>query len=71
MTKLGFLALALAAIGILATAIGPAGSTVSGSCGPQVQILDPGLRASFAKFEAGQSGTAAKICALYRDATEF
>jgi hypothetical protein len=33
-----------------------------------MQIRDPGLRASFEKFEAQQSGTAAKICATFRNA---
>ncbi|PWB65878.1 MAG: hypothetical protein C3F17_02840 [Bradyrhizobiaceae bacterium] len=71
MTKLAVLTLALAAAGVLATAVEPAGSSVSGTCGPQVQILDPGLRASFARFEAGQSSAAAKICEIYRDSAEF
>jgi hypothetical protein len=71
MTKFGFLALALVAVGVLASAIEPAGSSVSSNCGPQVQIQDPGLRASFAKFEAAQSGTATKVCALYRNAADF
>ncbi len=71
MTKLGFLALTLVAVGVLASAIEPAGSSVSSTCGPQVEIMDPGLRASFAKFEAGQSSTAAKACALFRNAADF
>jgi hypothetical protein len=71
MTKLSLLALTLAAVGVLATAHQPAGSSVSQTCGPQVQILDPGLRASFERFEAGQSISAIKICALYRNAADF
>jgi hypothetical protein len=47
---------------------GPAGSSASGSCGAITQIQDPGLRASFAKFEAQQSAAASKICASYRNA---
>ena len=71
MTKLASLALTLAAIGVLATAHQPAGSSVSQTCGPQVEIQDPGLRASFERFEAGQSHAAAKVCALYRNAADF
>ena len=72
MIKIGFLALTVATAGVLATANQPAGSSVSQTCGPVVEIQDPGLRASFARFEAGQSTSAAKICALYRNAaTEF
>ncbi len=68
MTKLRIIALsAVAAFGI-AYATGPAGSDATATCGPIVQIKDPGLRASFAKFEAQQSATATKICASYRNA---
>ena len=48
----------------------PAGSSVTGtgSCGPALEIRDPGLRASFAKFDTTQSPGAAKVCAFYRNA---
>ena len=36
--------------------------------GAIVKIMDPGLRASFEKFEATQSSTASKICASFRNA---
>ena len=71
MIKIGFLALTVAAFGVLATAHQPAGSSVSQTCGPQVEIQDPELRASFERFEAGQSSAAAKVCALYRNASDF
>lgn len=59
----GFAALLIAAV------TGPAGSSATASCGGAiVQIRDPGLRASFEKFEAQQSDTAAKICASFRNA---
>lgn len=59
---------AFAAI-IAAGVIGPAGSsTGTGTCGPTLEIRDPGLRASFAKFDATQSPAAAKVCALYHNA---
>jgi hypothetical protein len=54
---------------VIAAVTGPAGSSVTtGTCGPSVEIRDPGLRASFAKFDATQSPTASKACALYRNA---
>jgi hypothetical protein len=53
---------------LIAGATGPAGSAATASCGPIVEIKDPGLRASFAKFEAQQSAAASKICASYRNA---
>lgn len=59
----GFAALIIAAV------TGPAGSSATAFCGGAiVQIRDPGLRASFEKFEAQQSDTAAKICATFRNA---
>src|SRR6187397_1714245 len=59
----GFAALVIAAV------TGPAGSSATASCGGAImQIRDPGLRASFEKFEAQQSGTAAKICATFLNA---
>jgi hypothetical protein len=53
---------------LIAGATGPAGSSATASCGPIVEIKDPGLRASFAKFEAQQSAGASRICASYRNA---
>ncbi|TMJ06178.1 MAG: hypothetical protein E6G97_00490 [Alphaproteobacteria bacterium] len=63
-------ALAFAAFAALLIAVvtGPAGSSASGACGAITQIRDPGLRASFAKFEAQQSAAATKVCASYRNA---
>jgi hypothetical protein len=43
----------------------PAGSAASSACGPMAQIKDPGIRASFGKFEAQQSLTASKVCIAY------
>ena len=53
---------------VIAGVTGPAGSSASGVCGAITQIRDPGLRASFAKFEAQQSVAATRICASYRNA---
>lgn len=53
---------------VIASATGPAGSSATAACGATTQIRDPGLRASFAKFEAQQSGAASKICASWRNA---
>jgi hypothetical protein len=63
-------AIALAAFAALVIAgiTGPAGSSATASCGAIVQIKDPGLRASFEKFEAQQSPAASRICASYRNA---
>jgi hypothetical protein len=59
---------AFAAI-VAAGVTGSAGSsTGTGPCGPVLEIRDPGLRASFAKFDTTQSPAAAKVCALYRNA---
>jgi hypothetical protein len=65
-----FRAIALAAFAalLIASVTGPAGSSATAACGAIVQIKDPELRASFAKFEAQQSATAAKVCAAYRNA---
>jgi hypothetical protein len=65
-----FRAIALAAFAalVIAGVTGPAGSSATASCGAITQIQDPGLRASFAKFEAQQSATASKVCASYRNA---
>jgi hypothetical protein len=53
---------------LVAGVTGPAGSSATATCGAITQIQDPGLRASFAKFEAQQSAAATKICASYRNA---
>ena len=63
------LLLAFAAIGFtLAAASAPAGSVAEpGICGLAVNIQDPGLRESFARFDRGQSSAAARICAVHRN----
>ena len=60
---------AFAAI-VAAGVTGSAGSSVTGTgtCGPTLEIRDPGLRASFAKFDTTQSAAASKVCAFYRNA---
>ena len=68
MTQTRAIALAAVAAFIIAFVTAPAGSSASPTCGPIVQIKDPGLAASFAKFEAQQSTAASKICAAYRNA---
>ena len=68
MTLTRAIAFAAFAALLIAGVTGPAGSSVTTSCGAIVQIKDPGLRASFMKFEAQQSATASKICASYRNA---
>jgi hypothetical protein len=64
-----FRAIALSAFAalVIAGVTGPAGSEPAPACGAIVTIKDPGLRASFVKFEATQSPTASKICAAYRN----
>ena len=51
----------------LATALAPLGSGGEPVCGVAVEIQDPGVRASFARFDRQQSAGAAEICAHYRD----
>jgi hypothetical protein len=69
MTAFRIITLSAFAALIVAAVTGPAGSSATQACGGAiVKILDPGLRASFEKFEATQSATAAKICASYRNA---
>jgi hypothetical protein len=68
MTQTRAIALAAVAAFLIAFVTAPAGSSASPTCGPIAQIKDPGLRASFAKFEAQQSPAAAKACAFYRNA---
>ena len=54
---------------VITAVTAPAGSSATPSCGGAiVNIKDPGLRASFEKFEATQSATAGRICAAYRNA---
>lgn len=69
MTALRTVALAAFAVFGLAMTVSamtaPAGSSSTGTCGPAVEIRDPGLRASFARFDANQSASAAQICAFY------
>jgi hypothetical protein len=69
MTTLRIVALSAIAAFAIALVAGPAGSDATPACGGAIaKIMDPGLRASFEKFEAQQSQTAAKICASYRNA---
>jgi hypothetical protein len=68
MTAFRIIAVSAFAAFIFAVVTAPAGSSASPTCGPIVQIKDPGLAASFAKFEAQQSAAASKICAAYRNA---
>ena len=68
MTAARAIALSAVAAFIIAFVTAPAGSSASRTCGPIAQIKDPGLGASFAKFEAQQSPTASKACAFYRNA---
>ena len=59
--------LALALIPLALAAIpAPAGSDARGCGLPAIQ--DPGIRASFERFERGQSPSAAKLCAAYMNA---
>jgi len=68
MTTTRAIALSAVAAFIIAFVTAPAGSSASPTCGPIAQIKDPGLRLSFAKFEAQQSGAASRACAFYRNA---
>jgi hypothetical protein len=69
MNAFRIIALSSFAAFIIAFVTAPAGSSASPQCGGAiVKIMDPGLRASFEKFEATQSATAAKICASFRNA---
>jgi hypothetical protein len=69
MTTIRIVAFAAVAALVIASVTGPAGSAATEACGGAiVQIKDPGLRASFEKFEAQQSTAAAKICASFRNA---
>ena len=69
MTAFRIIALSAFAAFIITAVTAPAGSSATPSCGGAiVKIMDPGLRASFAKFEAQQSASATQICASYRNA---
>jgi hypothetical protein len=68
MTQTRAIALAAFTAFIIAFVTAPAGSSATPTCGPIAQIKDPGLRASFARFEAQQSAAASKACAFYRNA---
>jgi len=62
-------AIALAAVAAFAIAYvtGPARSAAHPACGSAIaKIMDPGLRASFAAFEAQQSAGASKVCSASR-----
>jgi len=56
------LAFALVSL-VLAAAPAPAGSVSRGCSLPPV--ADPGIRASFERFDRSQSAAAAQICAFY------
>ena len=68
MTLFRSIALAAFAALVIAAVTGPAGSSATSACGAITQIQDPGLRASFVKFEAQQSAAASTVCATYRNA---
>ena len=60
---------ALVVIGSLPAPAGSGRTDERGSgCGPAISnISDPGLRATFERFDRTQSAAAAKICAIYRN----
>jgi hypothetical protein len=62
MPRFRTIALALLPILAMTAETAPAGSQASG-CG--VQVIDPGLRAAFERFDRQQSSAAAKICGFY------
>jgi len=69
MTTTRIIALAAFAAFAIALVTGPAGSAATPACGGAIaKIMDPGLRASFEKFEAQQSLTASKVCSSFRNA---
>ena len=61
--------IALVVIGSLPAPADSGRSQNRGSgCGPAISsISDPGLRATFERFDRTQSAAAAKICAIYRN----
>jgi len=69
MTAARAIALSAVAAFIIAFVTAPAGSSASPTCGAIAQIRDPGLRVSFAKFEAQQSAAASRACAFFRNAS--
>jgi len=58
---------ALALIAALAVGSSAHSRSERPTCGPTVAVRDPGLRASFARFDREQSAAAGKVCTLYRD----
>jgi len=68
MTALRAIAFSAFAAFVFVAVTAPAGSSTIGTgCGPSIDIRDPGLRDTFAKFDASQSLSAAKVCAFYRN----
>ena len=53
------------AIAVLAMLHAPADGGRASECGPVVKIADPGIRASFAAVQRGQSRAASEICATH------
>lgn len=53
----------------LGSATIPAGSSSAPhlGCGPFIAVRDPGVRASFVRFDAEQSASARRICAIFRN----
>ena len=62
MTTFRAILLALLPILAMTAETAPAGAP-AGGCG--VQVIDPGLRAAFERFDRQQSRTAARICGFY------
>ncbi len=69
MNTMRTLSFALVATLALASATIPAGSSSAPhlGCGPFIAIRDPGLTASFVRFDAEQSASARKICSIFRN----
>jgi hypothetical protein len=68
-----FLLLPLLALVVIGSLPAPAdtGTSHAGGCGPGIaRMTDPGMRATFERFERSQSAAAAKICAIYRNSKE-
>jgi hypothetical protein len=53
------------ALTVLAMLYVPADGARSRECGPAIRIADPGIRASFAKVQSGQSRAADQVCAVH------
>jgi hypothetical protein len=63
--------IALTVIGSLPAPAGNGSAAHVSGCGPALgSITDPGMRATFDRFERSQSAAAAKICAVYRNSME-